>query len=216
MDLTALFTGWLTVAVAATLVIMSPGPNTAMTLRNSLLHSRRAGVSTAAGLALGDAIHVAYCLMGIAVIISQSILLFNVVKWAGAAYLIYIGIKSLRNARKRGPRESGEREPSLQPMTTLTAVRSGFLTSLLNPKVTLFFLALFTQVIRPDTPLLVKGFYGLTVVGIEFCWCALVATLVSTSPVERRFDTVAHWIERATGAILVLLGLRLALTKPTG
>lgn len=209
----ALLAGWLTVGVAALVVIVSPGPNMAMTLRNSLTRSRRAGVETAFGLALGDAVHVAYCLLGIAVVISQSILLFNVIKWAGAAYLIFVGIKSLR-ARRYDPGEAGRPDATREPMGTLTAVRSGFLTSLLNPKVTLFFLALFTQVIQPDTPLLWKALYGLTVVGIELAWCALVATVVSTAPVKRRFEAFAHWIERATGAILIALGIRLALTAP--
>jgi len=185
----------------------------AMTLRNSLTHSRRAGIHTAVGLALGDAVHVAYCLVGIAVIISQSILLFSAIKWVGAVYLIYVGIESLRTREQKadeagvGPRRISE------PMSKLAAIRSGFLTSLLNPKVTLFFLALFTQVIRSDTPLLAKGIYGLTVVGIEFGWFALVATFVSIGAIKRRFDSISHWIERAMGAVLVMLGLRLALSK---
>ena len=212
MDVAAFLAGWLTVAVAALVVIVSPGPNMAMTLRNSLARSRRAGVNTAIGLALGDAVHVAYCLLGIAVVISQSILLFNVIKWAGAAYLIFIGIKSLR-ARRHSPAEPNDPGALPEQMGTLAAIRSGFLTSLLNPKVTLFFLALFTQVIQPGTPLLAKALYGLTVVGIELAWCTLVAVFVSTSPGKRRFDAVAHWIERATGAILIALGIRLALTK---
>jgi threonine/homoserine/homoserine lactone efflux protein len=101
-------------------------------------------------------------------------------------------------------------------MGALAAVRSGIFTSLLNPKVTLFFLALFTQVVRPETPLLAKAVYGLTVVGIEFGWFALVALLVSTRTVKRRFDAVSHWIERATGALLVALGVRLAFSKASG
>lgn len=213
MDPSVFLAGWLTVAVAALLVIVSPGPNMAMTLRNSLARSRGAGVKTAVGLALGDAVHVCYCLMGIAVVISQSILLFNVIKWAGALYLIFIGIKSLRARRHTQPANPETQPPA--PTNAFAAVRSGFLTSLLNPKVTLFFLALFTQVISPETPLLAKALYGLTVVVIEFGWCALVALLVSTGPVKRRFDRAAHWIERATGAVLILLGLRLALTRPS-
>lgn len=191
---------------------MSPGPNMAMVLRNSLAHSRETGTWTALGLALGDAVHVLYCLVGIAVIISESILLFNAIKWAGAAYLVYVGLKSLR-ARKHDPLEETGARRRPETMGALAAVRSGFLTSLLNPKVTLFFLALFTQVIQPETPLLAKGVYGFTVVAIELGWTALVGLLVSAGPVKRRFDAVAHWIERATGAVLILLGLRLALSR---
>ena len=212
MDGSVLLAGWVAVAVAALVVIVSPGPNMAMTLRNSLTRSRKAGVNTAVGLALGDAVHVAYCLLGIAVVISQSILLFNVIKWAGAAYLIFIGIKSLRAARQ-DPTPTDHSDATREPMGTFAAIRSGFLTSLLNPKVTLFFLALFTQVVQPETPLLAKAFYGLTVVLIELSWCTLVAVFVSTATVRRRFDALAHWIERATGVILIALGIRLALTR---
>lgn len=213
--MTTFFAGWVTVFLVGCLAVMSPGPNMAMTLKNSLAHSRGAGVRTAAGLAAGDAVHVSYCLVGIAVVISQSILLFNVIKWAGAAYLVYVGVKALR-AKKTAPDEEDDAERPAEAMGASAAIRSGFLTSLLNPKVTLFFLALFTQVIRPDTPLLAKAVYGLTVVGIEFVWFALVAILVSAEPVKQRFDAVAHWIERTTGAILIALGVKLAFSRASG
>ncbi|NEQ26008.1 MAG: LysE family transporter, partial [Microcoleus sp. SIO2G3] len=87
---------WLTVFSVALLVIIGPGPNFVMTVRNSLSHSRRAGVLTALGLALGDLIHVGFWLIGLGVLISRSILLFNTLKWLGAAYLIYIGIQAFR------------------------------------------------------------------------------------------------------------------------
>ena len=219
--MTTFLAGWLTVFVVGCLAVMSPGPNMAMTLKNSLAHSRRAGTYTAAGLALGDAVHVCYFLVGIAVVISQSILLFNVVKWIGAAYLVYVGVKSLL-ARKRSPAaeesgsDGGEADRGVRAMGPFSAARSGFFTSLLNPKVTLFFLALFTQVISPQTPLAAKAAYGLTVVAIEFGWFALVAMFVSSAPVRRRFDAVSHWVERATGAFLIALGVRLAFSRASG
>lgn len=208
--------GWLTVFVVGCLAVMSPGPNMAMTLKNSLAHSRRAGTYTAVGLALGDAVHVFYCLVGIAVVISQSLLLFGVIKWAGAAYLVYVGVKSLL-AKRREPSGAGaEARTGDESMSVAAAMRSGFFTSLFNPKVTLFFLALFTQVIQPGTPLFAKGLYGLTVVLTEFGWFALVALFVSFGPVRRRFDSAIHWVERATGVVLIALGIRLALSRSSG
>jgi threonine/homoserine/homoserine lactone efflux protein len=88
----------------------------------------------------------------------------------------------------------------------------GFLTNLLNPKVTLFFLALFTQIFRPETPPIIQAFYGLTMVGLEIGWFSLVAVLISQRRVNV-FASVSHWVERATGATLVVLGLRLALAN---
>ena len=203
---------WLTVVVVGLLAVISPGANLAIVLRNSLAYSRRAGVYTAIGLALGNCVHVTYCLVGIGVLISRSILLFNTVKWLGAAYLIYIGLRSLRAPKQDPTATAVGRARALPPGA---AIRTGFLTNLLNPKVTLFFLALFTQIIRPATPLPAQAFYGLTMVALEFGWFACVAVLISQRAVKDRFLPVAHWVERATGAVLIALGLRVALTRGT-
>ncbi|QYO62014.1 LysE family transporter [Leptolyngbya sp. 7M] len=154
---------WITVFVIASLVIMSPGPNFFITLRNSLVHSRQAGVYTALGLAIADLIHMSYCLVGIGVIISQSILAFTLLKWIGAIYLVYVGVKSLRAK----PQQASTSQPKAA-MNNRSAFRMGLFTCLLNPKATLFYLALFTQIIQPNTPLWVQILYGATVAGIAY------------------------------------------------
>jgi RhtB (resistance to homoserine/threonine) family protein len=201
---------WLTVLTVAFLVIIGPGPNFVMTVRNSLGHSRRAGVLTAAGLAAGDLMHVGFWLIGLGVLISRSILLFNTLKWLGAAYLIYIGIQALQ---ARPHSHAAIMLADQPPISAMAAVRMGFLTSLLNPKVTLFFLALFTQIIRPETPVAVQIVYGFTVAGVEFGWFAIVAIVLSQPAIRRRFVAVAHWVERLMGMVLILLGLRLAVQE---
>jgi RhtB (resistance to homoserine/threonine) family protein len=202
---------WLTVFVLGCLVVMFPGPNFAMILRNSLLRSRRAGLYTALGIALGGTVHVTYSLIGIGVIISQSILLFNALKWLGAFYLIAIGLKALWTQKHPIETPNGSIEPHMQ-MSRQAALQSGFLTCLLNPKSTLFFFALFTQVIRPDTLLPVRTLYGMTIVGIQLTWYSTVALVISHQFVQRRFSSTTHWIERATGGVMIALGIRLALT----
>ncbi len=189
------------------LAVISPGPNLAITLRNSIGYGRQVGVYTAVRLAAGNLVHATYCLVGIGVIISRSIVMFNTIKWIGAAYLIYIGIKSLRAKKHDGAVAAVEHLRSMQPFA---AARIGFLTNLLNPKVTLFFLALFTQIIRPGTPLPVQAVYGVTMVGLEFGWFALVALLMSHRVIKERFLRVSHIVERATGVVLIALGLRVA------
>lgn len=201
---------WATVLAVGCLAVASPGPNLAVTLRNSVAYSRAAGVYTALGLALGNAVHATYCLVGIGALISRSIQLFNALKWLGAAYLIYVGIRSLLSARSDA--DVG-RPGSVRAMGRAAAVRAGFLTNLLNPKVTLFFLALFTQIVEPGTSLSARALYSVTMVGLEFGWFALVAVLISQRVVRRRFLGVAHWVERATGAVLIALRVRLAFAK---
>ncbi|MEO0407060.1 MAG: homoserine/threonine efflux transporter [Cyanobacteria bacterium P01_A01_bin.135] len=200
---------WLAIAAIGCLVITTPGPNSFLTMRNSLLYSRSAGLLTALGVALGDVVHIVFWLVGIGVVISRSILLFNTIKWLGAAYLIYMGIKSLR-AKPQGNLSAGWERTTLSPQA---ALRSGFLTCLLNPKVTLFFLALFTQFIQPDTAIFVQVLYGATIVLIELAWTVLVASFASHNAIKRRFLKVSHWVERAVGAALVFFGLRLALAQ---
>src|SRR3712207_9010630 len=98
--MTSFLEGWMTVFVVSTLGMISPGPNFAITIKNSLLHSRLAGMWTAGGVAVGNLVHVVFSLLGIAVIVSQSILLFNTLKWFGVAYLAYIGLKSDRKSTR--------------------------------------------------------------------------------------------------------------------
>jgi len=88
--------GWLTIALLSGAAIVSPGPNYAVTLKYSLLHSRRAGIWSAVGVAGGNLVHVVLSLLGLAVIVSQSVLLLSTLKWVGAAYLVYLGLKSLK------------------------------------------------------------------------------------------------------------------------
>lgn len=206
-----LLSDWLTVFIVGLVVVVTPGANFTMTVRNSLVHSRQAGLYTAFGVGIGSIIHVTYCLLGIGVIISQSILLFNALKWLGAAYLIYIGIKSLR-AKKLNTTENVQVERSI---SNWSAIRIGCLTTLLNPKATLLFLAVFTQLIQPNSPVSAQIIYGLTVVALEVIWYSLVALFISQHNVKRLLISFMHLIERVMGAVLILLGLRLAFAKGT-
>ena len=209
--MTAFLADWFTVFVVAGLAMVSPGPNYAVTLKSSLLGSRRAGLWSAVGVAVGNLLHVVLSLLGLAVIVSRSVLLFNALKWVGAAYLVYIGLRALL---AKGYDEETTAEPDEdEGMGVIRALRSSFLVSALNPKVTLFYLVLFTQVVEPGTPLLARAVYGLTAVALSFGWYALVALFVSHGAIRDRFRAVAHWVERATGAMLIALGVRLAFSR---
>ncbi|ESA35126.1 amino acid efflux protein [Leptolyngbya sp. Heron Island J] len=205
----AFWAGWLTVFIVGSVAVITPGPDFALTLRSSLAYSRRAGVYTACGIGLGNAIHATYCLIGIGALISQSILLFNGLKFLGAGYLIYLGVKSLQAK----PVKAESLQDNRRIVSAFSAFRQGLLGNLLNPKATLFFLALFTQIVQPETPLVAQVIYGGTVVLQSLVWFALLALLISQRWVKQLLVDVSHWIERVTGAVLILLGLRLAVTK---
>ncbi len=194
------------------LAVMSPGPDFAMVLRNSLVYSRRTGILAAVGLGLGILLHVTYSLLGIGLLISKSILLFNIIKTLGAGYLIYIGIKSLF-AKKPKAREGGEliAPEHKKDLSTLQAIKLGFLTNALNPKATLFFLALFTQVISPTTPAWAKSIYGAEMAIATFIWFSIVATVMTHKRINKAFGGIKHHIERVFGVVLIALGLKVAL-----
>jgi RhtB (resistance to homoserine/threonine) family protein len=204
------FSDWMTVFTVGLVAVISPGPDFTLTLRNSLAYSRRAGIYTAVGIAIGNIVHVTYCLVGIGAIIAQSIALFNILKWIGAVYLIYIGIKSLK------AKKTSYEARTLQPRKKLalwSAFRMGLLGNLLNPKATLFFLALFTQIIDPATPLKAQFVYGMTIVLTALVWFALVAIFISQRKIKQTLQSILHWIERLTGVVLIALGLRLAIAR---
>lgn len=202
---------FLLVAGIHILAVMSPGPDFAMVLRNSLVYSRRVGILAAVGLGLGILLHVTYSLLGIGLIISQSIVLFNIIKLLGAGYLIYIGIKSLF-AKKETPVPSGDTlKESKKDISNVAAIRLGFLTNALNPKATLFFLALFTQVINPETATFVKVLYGLEMSVATFAWFAVVALLLTHRRINQAFSGIKHYLEKVFGAILIGLGIKVAL-----
>jgi len=192
------------------LAVMSPGPDFAMVMRNSLVYSRRTGVLAAAGLAIGIALHVTYSLLGIGLIISKSLLLFNVIKYVGALYLIYIGVKSLMSKKSESANHS-DAVISKKDLTPIAAIRLGFLTNSLNPKATLFFLALFTQVIDPSTSIWVKMLYGVEMSAATFMWFGIIATILTHKQVSTLFEGIKHHIEKVFGAVLLALGVKVAL-----
>ena len=202
---------WVLLIGLMMVALVSPGPDFVMTVKNSILNSRRAGLMTALGLALGVIIHVTYCMVGLATIISKSILLFNIIKYVGAAYLIYIGVMALRSKGFDGAISVDQGDK--QKMTDWQALSSGFITNVFNPKATMFFLAMFTQIVDPHVPLGVQLVYGATCFSMTFLWFSIVATILTVETVRSRFLRAAQWIDRICGAALIALGLRLAVTK---
>lgn len=203
---------WLLLVTVFGVAVVSPGPDLVMAIRNSMLHSRRAGILTALGFALGVLIHVTYTIAGLAAIIAKSVVLFNILKYIGAAYLLYVGIKALRSTGMDASALSPDAAPR-SAMTDLQAVRSGFITNLFNPKATMFFLALFSQIIDPAYSIGIQVTFGLTCAVMVFGWFSLVAVVLNTPAIKAKFMRASKWIDRTCGAFFIALGVRLALTK---
>ncbi len=202
---------FMTVALVHLLAVASPGPDFAVVVRESVTQGRRVGSWTALGVGCGIFVHVAYSLLGIGLIVSQSIVLFNLFKWLAAGYLLYLGWRALR-ARPMSL-DTADEVDTTSDRSPWQAFVVGFVTNGLNPKATLFFLSLFTVVISADTPLLVQTGYGVYLAGATALWFLLVAWLFSRGRVRAGFARMGHWFDRLTGAVLIGLGVRLAVSE---
>jgi RhtB (resistance to homoserine/threonine) family protein len=187
------------------LVMVSPGPDMVLVLRNTLVNGRRAGLQTSMGILSGNLVHITYCVLGIGLIISQSIAAFSVLKYAAAAYLIYLGIMTARSDQKTAGMNHIEGRRRGRPWFV-----QGFVNNLLNPKGSLFYLGVFTIVITPgtSTSVMLLLIFTMMLVSASF-WLFFVFAL------DR--PTIHEWIERSGkivnrifGGVLVLLGMRVA------
>ena len=202
-------TSFFAISLLIVLAAISPGPDFAMVVKNSLLYSRRAGVFTALGVSSSLVIHASYCILGLALIISQSLLAFSVIKYLGAAYLLYIGIKSLLAKKETGD-INALHEKKDATATDWKAFQQGLLCNLLNPKAILFLLAFFTLVVKPGASLATDLAYGADIAIIHFIWFSSLACLLNHQYVKRNLKKVQFVIVKVMGAVLVGFAIRIA------
>ena len=205
-----IMTEMLAVITITIFAVISPGPDFAMVSRNSLILSRRAGLLTAFGIGLGVLVHVSYTLLGIGLVIKQSPWLFNIIKMAGATYLIWLGIKMLRS-KANGLVTDG----SVSPLSDLEALRTGFLTNVLNPKTTVFIVSIFVQVIKPETEIAMEIGYGIFISMAHIIWFSIVGLCFSAEKIRHSLLALSHWTDRAFGSLLLAFGMLLFVATQT-
>lgn len=193
---------------AGVLLNLTPGPDTVYILGRSIAHGRRAGVASALGICVGSIFHTGAAALGLSAFLATSAWAFAAVKLAGAAYLIFLGVRALlqRDQNVNVPAQFKKNDAS-------AAFRQGVLTNVLNPKVALFFLAFLPQFIDSATPSKLAAFLvlGLTFVTTGTIWCLILAWFASAFSARLRGNpTVATLLNRAVGSLFILLGLRLA------
>jgi threonine/homoserine/homoserine lactone efflux protein len=190
----------------ALLLIVTPGQDTALTIRNTLAGGRRAGVVTALGVAGGQAVWTVATCAGVAALLVASEPVFTALRLVGAAYLAYLGLQALAAAVRRDRTQlpaSGRRPTPASELAARAAFRQGLLSNLGNPKMAVFFTSLLPQ------------FAGLLALGLAFCgltlaWLAGYALAVDRAGDLLRRPPVRRTLDAVTGAVLVALGLRLA------
>jgi len=201
-----MLTTWLSVAAICTLGAMSPGPSLAVVLRHTLRGGRRHGCTAAVAHSIGIGIYAFLAISGLAVLITASPTIFRLFQWAGAAYLAWLGIKGLLAKLD----SKGTVAPTGTTVAaTLGAARDGFLVAFLNPKIAVFLIALFSQVVGADTSWPERILYAGTAWLIDMLWYLLVATVFSNPRWLQSLQRNAVWFERAFGVILLALAGRL-------
>ncbi|MEX2044693.1 MAG: LysE family translocator [Opitutus sp.] len=200
------------VAIAHLLAVASPGPDFAIVLKQSLVHGRRTAIWTSLGVGTAILLHIGYALLGLGLLIRSSELWFNAVKFAGAGYIAWIGIQSLR-ARPRNDEAGDVALAAAKVPDERGAFAVGFLTNVLNPKATLFFISLFAMVVSPHTPKAIQAAYGIWMAVATAAWFCLVSVVFTREDVRRRFLRHGHWIDRALGVVFLGFAVSLALAS---
>ena len=197
--------------VAAVLTV-TPGADMALVTRAALMGGRRAAFGTTLGIVAGCMAWAAASALGVAAVLEASATAFSVLKRAGAAYLVFLGIQSIRHATRRVAATAGASGDDSAPAQT--PFRDGLLTNLLNPKIAIFYGALLPQFMAPGDPVFAKSLLLAAIHGaMGIAWLSFYARLVTGAGDVLRRPRVKAWLDRVTGAVLIALGLRLAAEK---
>jgi len=191
------------------LAVISPGPDFVLILRQALQHGRRCALLSSAGIGAAMLVHVSYTILGLGLIIAQSLLLFNIVKWAGVAYLFYLGFKAIgqQGVGAASPSSPASLQQSRQHLWK--SFLAGFAINLLNPKAVLFFLSIFSTFVAPTTPMEIKFSYGIILASTTMAWFVLVSIFMTSPMTRQAFARLSKWIVPASGIAFIGLGIRL-------
>jgi RhtB (resistance to homoserine/threonine) family protein len=183
--------------------LVSPGPDFVVACRNSLLYSRTIGIYTTVGFGIGICVHISYAAFGLSWLIANNELIFTVIQYLGAFYLMFIGIQSLRSFRSQIGQETATASSRISPFR---AVRIGFITNVLNPKATLFFLSLFSTMLTPTVGELTLVVIAVLLVVTTILWFSLVALLISHPRFTTTLKRYEKTIQQFFGVLLIGIG----------
>jgi RhtB (resistance to homoserine/threonine) family protein len=196
------------VMMVSLLAGMSPGPDFFLVMKNSLGYGRKVGNASALGIASAMAIHSTYTILGLAIIIQNFHYVFSVIQLLGAIYLAYLGIRTLMATFKGIKFEMKNTPKSNHQKGFLQGYLNGFLCNILNPKAFMFFLSIFSQFMKPETPRWVEWVYGFEVVFAIGAWFIILSSLASSPVFRSLYQKCRLWLERFFGVILICFAFR--------
>jgi len=195
---------WLSLVVICVLGALSPGPSLALVVRNTMLGGLKPGLATAISHGFGVGLYAAIAVTGIGLVIVQSPLVFQIIQYTGAAFLLYLAFNALKSNGSNIDLDVVQGQ-SNKP---INGWRDGFLLAFLNPKLAIFFLALFSQFVDVNASISHKLIMIFTVGVLDTLWYCLVAFGLSRGPVLAKLKANSHIIDKVTGVVLILLALR--------
>lgn len=193
----------LSIVIFGLLIVVSPGADFVLVFKNSAMYGRKAGMLTALGIGAGVCVHISYSIIGISQLIANNAGLFSLVKYVGAAYLIYLGITGLLSAKLT--LDYGTQ--LIKPVENRKYIMQGFLCNVLNPKTMIFFLSVFSQLISSHSDGLAFVIsYGVYIAVLHGFWFCIVAYLVTSAKATRVLKRFGHRIDQACGVGLITFG----------
>lgn len=201
------FSIWLSLFVVCLLGAMSPGPSLAMVLKHSLAGGKLNGLATAWAHAAGIGIYACLSLLGLSIILHKAEWLFLTISYAGAAYLAYLGWKALRS-----PEGELQQLDRRDPVPLKVSARDGFMISILNPKIAIFFTALFSQFVEVGHGIFSQGVLIATPLLVDGLWYTAITILVSNPLVYNKMKAKSRLIDRVSGVVLLGLACRVAVS----
>ncbi len=196
-------TAWLSLLAVCCLGAMSPGPSLAVVLKQAVGNGRSHGLATSWFHACGVGLWAFATISGLAILVAESELAFRVITWLGAGYLAWIGVKAIRAGRG-----SAFSVKSGKPVSILTAGIEGAAISLLNPKLAVFFIALFSQFVSPDATLGDQLIMTATAALVDGIWYSIVVLILSHGPILKTLQDRSQLVNRLTGGVLIGLAAR--------
>ena len=198
-------------ALVAVIGAVTPGIDLMIVLRSTLFHGRRSGFAAVLGVELGHAVWAVASLIGLTALLAASAIAYDVVRFAGAAYLIWLGCTAIWRSLPRNRAAAGESATGPAPLSTVGAARSGFFSNLLNPKVGVFYISILPQFLPTGSSTVVWG--GLLVavaLGIGTAWHVVVVLLATRARGVLTRERVRVWLDRTSAAVMIALGVRMA------
>ena len=201
---------WVFLGVAA-IVIVIPGPDTAVVTKNVLIHGRRAGFGTSFGVSAGILIWTVAAAVGVASLVRASEVAFTVLKLAGALYLVWLGVQALRAAGREREGRHATRFAAGTPLGVRGGFRQGCLSDLANPKIGIFFTSLLPQFVSAGHPVLLPFLIlGAIFVAMTIVWLCAYTLVAARAAETLKRPRVRAALDRVTGVVLIAIGLRLA------